>query len=49
VKGAAFHRRLGYLAKFMFNEKVLPKEVEVNDVLDISVVTEALRTSNRDQ
>ena len=49
VKGAAFHRRLGYLAKFMFDEKVFPKEVETNEVLNASVVTEALRTPKRDQ
>src|SRR5262245_24997754 len=49
VKGARFHRRLGYLAKFMFDEKVFPKEVETNDVLDVSVVTEALRTQKQPQ
>jgi ABC transporter, substrate-binding protein, aliphatic sulfonates family len=45
AKGAAFHRRLGYLAKFMFDEKILPKEVEVDEVLDMSVVIEALKLS----
>ena len=49
VKGAAFHRRLGFLAKFLLDEKVFPKEVETNDVLDVSVVTEALRMSKQDQ
>ena len=49
VKGAAFHRRLGYLAKFMLDEKVFSREVETNDVLDVSVVTEALRTSKQGQ
>ena len=49
VKGAAFHRRLEYLAKFMLDEKAFPKEVEISDVLDASVVTEALRTSGQGQ
>jgi aliphatic sulfonates family ABC transporter substrate-binding protein len=47
VKGARFHRRLEYLAKFLFAEKVFPKELEVHDVLDASVVTEALNASER--
>ena len=49
AKGAAFHRRLGYLSKFLFDEKVLQQEVETADLLDASVVTEALRMSKRDQ
>jgi ABC-type nitrate/sulfonate/bicarbonate transport system substrate-binding protein len=44
VKGAEFHRRLGYLASFLFEEKIVPQEIEVRDVLDVSVITEALRT-----
>ncbi|HEX2056667.1 MAG TPA: NrtA/SsuA/CpmA family ABC transporter substrate-binding protein, partial [Nitrospiraceae bacterium] len=34
VKGAVFHRRLGYVAKFMLDEKVFPREVDTDDVLD---------------
>lgn len=49
AKGAAFHRRLGYLAKFLFEEKVFPREVEIADALDASVVTEALRNSKPGQ
>ncbi len=49
VKGAAFHRRLGYLSKFLFDEKVLQKEVETADMLDASVVTEALRNLKQGQ
>jgi hypothetical protein len=30
-------------------EKVFPKEVLTDDVLDVSVITEALKTLNRDQ
>ena len=42
VKGAAFQRRLGHLATFLFDEKVIPKPVEVREALDVSVITEAL-------
>jgi aliphatic sulfonates family ABC transporter substrate-binding protein len=49
AKGAVFHRRLGYLARFMFDEKVFPKEVDIDDVLDASVVTDALRAPKLDQ
>jgi aliphatic sulfonates family ABC transporter substrate-binding protein len=44
VEGSGFHRRLGYLATFLLEEKVISKEVDVSEVLDVSVVTEALRT-----
>jgi aliphatic sulfonates family ABC transporter substrate-binding protein len=44
VKGAEFHRRLGYLASFLFEEKIIPQEIDVRNVLDVSVITEALRT-----
>ncbi|MET0513894.1 MAG: NrtA/SsuA/CpmA family ABC transporter substrate-binding protein [Nitrospiraceae bacterium] len=49
VKGAVFHRRLGYVARFMIDEKVFPKEVDTDNALDASVITEALRTVKRDQ
>jgi taurine transport system substrate-binding protein len=49
AKGGVFHRRLGYVARFMLVEKVFPKEVDTDDVLDASVVTEALKTVKRDQ
>lgn len=48
VRGAAFHRRLGYLAKFLFDEQLLPRQVPTLDVLDASVIVEALMTSKRD-
>lgn len=47
VKGAAFHRRLGYLVKFMVDEKLFPIEVVTHDVLDVSVITEVLKTSGK--
>jgi aliphatic sulfonates family ABC transporter substrate-binding protein len=49
VKGSAFHRRLRYVAKFMFDEKMIPKEVELGDVLDASVAIEAFRNSKQGQ
>ena len=39
----------GYPATFLFEEKVILKTVDVRDALDVSVVTEALRTSKRGQ
>jgi aliphatic sulfonates family ABC transporter substrate-binding protein len=44
VEGSGLQRRLGYLATFLFEEKVISKEVDVSEALDVSVVTEALRT-----
>jgi ABC-type nitrate/sulfonate/bicarbonate transport system substrate-binding protein len=49
AKEAVFHRRLGYVARFMFHENVFPKEVDTEDVLDPSVIVEALKTIKRDQ
>jgi len=44
VKGAEFHRRLGYLSTFLFDGKVISQKVDVRDILGASVITEALRT-----
>ena len=44
VEGSGLQRRLGYLATFLFEEKVISKEVDVSEALDVSVITEALRT-----
>jgi ABC-type nitrate/sulfonate/bicarbonate transport system substrate-binding protein len=49
VKGAVFHRRLGYVATFMADENVFPKEMDTDNVLDPTVITEALKTVKRDQ
>jgi len=37
------------MATLLFEEKVTSKTVDVSDALDVSVVTEALRTSKRGQ
>ena len=49
AKGSVFHRQLGYVARFMLVEGVFPREVDTDDVLDASVITEALKTVKRDQ
>ena len=43
VEGAAFHRRLGYLATFLFEEKIISKELDVSEILDVSVITDAMK------
>jgi aliphatic sulfonates family ABC transporter substrate-binding protein len=44
VKNAGFYRRLGYLAAFLLEEKIIQKEVDLDKALDVSVITEALET-----
>lgn len=49
VEGSGFHRRLQYLATFLFDEKFIPRKVDVSEALDVSVITEALKTWKRGQ
>jgi ABC-type nitrate/sulfonate/bicarbonate transport system substrate-binding protein len=49
VKNSAFHRRLGYFASFLFDEKVISQSVDVRDVLDASLAFEVLKTPNTGQ
>ncbi len=49
VKESAFHKRLGFLGTFLFEEKVIPEPVDLRDALDASVIAEALRTRKRGQ
>lgn len=44
VKGAEFHRRLGYLVTFLLDEEVITEEVDVRNILDMSVISEALKS-----
>jgi len=44
VKGSEFHRRLGYLSSFLFDEGVILQRVDVRDILDVSLITKALKT-----
>jgi aliphatic sulfonates family ABC transporter substrate-binding protein len=43
VEGAGFHRRLGYLANFLCQEKIISKELDVSDAFDVSVIEDALK------
>ena len=49
VKASALHRRFGYLATFLFDEKIISKPVDLGEVTDASVITEALKTWKRGQ
>ena len=49
IKGAGFHRRLGYVAAFLLEKKVIPEPVDLSDALDVSIFTEALRTWTKGQ
>ena len=40
VKGSAFHRRLGDLATFFFDERVIPNPVDLSEATDASVITD---------
>lgn len=44
VKGSALHRRLGFLAAFLLDAQLMSKPVDVDDVMDVSVIAEALKT-----
>ncbi len=44
VEGSGFNRRLGNLAKFLLDEKFITHEVDVSNALDVSVITEVLKT-----
>ena len=44
ARGSSLHRRLGYLGTFLFDEKVIPKPVDLRNALDASVIAEALKT-----
>ena len=47
VKGSAFYRRLGYLATFLLDEKVISKPLDLREALDASVITEVLEAWKR--
>ena len=44
VKGSPLHRRLGFLATFMLEEKLISQPVDMSDIMDASVIAEVLRT-----
>ena len=43
VKDSSLYRSLNYLSEFLVEEKIIPQPVETDNVLDPSVVAEALR------
>jgi ABC-type nitrate/sulfonate/bicarbonate transport system substrate-binding protein len=49
VKGSSFNRRLGYLASFLFEEKIVPQEIDVRNILDVSIIAETLKTRETGQ
>jgi aliphatic sulfonates family ABC transporter substrate-binding protein len=44
VKGAPLDRRLGFLATFLFDAKLIPQPVDVDNLMDVSVIAEALKS-----
>lgn len=44
VKGAPLYRRLGFLATFLFDEKLISQPVDVDNIMDVSVIAEVLKT-----
>jgi ABC-type nitrate/sulfonate/bicarbonate transport system substrate-binding protein len=44
IRDSPFHRRLGFLATFLFNEKLIPRPVDVYDIMDASVIADVLKT-----
>ena len=49
VKDAEFHRRLGYLVTFLLEEEVISEEVDVRNILDVSLIREALQAHQADR
>ena len=49
VKASPLHRRLGYLAQFLLDEKLISTELDISDAFDASVIAEALKTWKRGQ
>jgi aliphatic sulfonates family ABC transporter substrate-binding protein len=44
VEGGSFNRRLGYLANFLIEEKIISKDLDVSEVLDVSVINDAMKS-----
>ena len=44
IEGAGLHRRLGYLATFLYDEQIIAEKLDVSGAFDASVITEALKT-----
>jgi hypothetical protein len=44
VKGSPLNLRLGFIATFLFDEKLISQPVDTNDIMDVSLIAEALKT-----
>ncbi len=44
VKGSPLYRRLGFLATFLFDQKLISQPVDVDDIMDSSVIADVLKT-----
>jgi len=44
VKGSPLDRRLGFLATFLFDEKLISQPVDVDNIMDASVIADVLKT-----
>jgi aliphatic sulfonates family ABC transporter substrate-binding protein len=44
VKGSPLDRRLGFLATFLLKEKLISEPADVDDIMDASLISEALKT-----
>ena len=49
VKRSELHRRFTMLARFLLAEGIIPNHVDMSDILDASVIAEALRTRKQGQ
>ena len=47
VKGSSLHRRIGFLATYMLEEKLIAKPADVSDMMDVSVIAEVLKTRKK--
>ena len=44
VKGSPLNLRLGFIATFLFDEKLISQPVDTYDIMDVSLIAEALKT-----
>jgi ABC-type nitrate/sulfonate/bicarbonate transport system substrate-binding protein len=49
VKDSPLHRRLGHLATFLLDERIVTKQVDVSKAVDASVISEVLKTWKMNQ
>lgn len=47
AKDGAFQRRLGFLASYLFNERMISQPVDVHDAMDVSIIIDASKGRGR--